>query len=185
MFNTNPEQLTAANKANVESMMHLNHVAFEGVERLLALNLNAMKSALEDSVNNAKAAFAVKDVQEFMALQTSLAQPAVEKAVAFSKSVYEIANQTQAGVSKLVEAQAAEANKNFVALLDKAVKSAPAGSEGAVAAMKSAIAAANMAYDGMTKAGKQFAEMTEANVAAATSATDKAVNATKTGKKAA
>ena len=80
MFNTNtPEQLTAANKANVESIMHLNHVAFEGVERLLALNLNAMKSALEDSVNNAKAAFAVKDVQEFMALQTSLAQPAVEK----------------------------------------------------------------------------------------------------------
>ena len=185
MFNTTPEQLAAANKANVEALMNLNHVAFEGVERLLALNLNAVKAALEDSVTNAKAAMSVKDVQEFVALQTTLAQPAVEKAVAYSRSIYEIANQTQAGVSKLVEAQAAEANKNFVALLDKAAKSAPAGSDVAVAAVKSAIAAANSAYDSITKATKQFSDIAEANVAAATSATVKAVSANKPAKKAA
>jgi len=179
MFTATPEQLAAANKANVEALMNLNHVAFEGVERLLALNLNTMKSVLEDSVNNAKAALGVKDVQEFVALQTTLAQPAVEKAVAYSRNVYEIASQTQVGVSKLVEAQAAEANKNFVALLDKAAKSAPAGSDVAVAAVKSAIAAANSAYDSMTKAGKQFADIAEANVAAATNATVKAVKSTK------
>jgi phasin family protein len=183
MFNTTPEQIAAANKANVEAMMNLNHIAFEGIERLLALNLNTMKAALEDSVNNAKAALSVKDVQEFVALQTALAQPSMEKAVAYSKSVYEIANETKAGVSKLVEVQAAEANKNFVALLDKAAKSAPAGSDVAIAAVKSAIAAANSAYDSMSKAGKQFSDMAEANVAAATSATVKAVNAAKTGVK--
>lgn len=187
MFNATPEQITAANKANVEAMMNLNHVAFEGIERLLALNLNMVKSVLEDSVSNAKAALAVKDVQEFVALQTSLAQPAVEKAVAYSKSVYEIASDTKAGVSKLVEAQAAETNKNIVALLDKAAKSGPAGSEVAISAMKSALAAANSAYENIAKAGKQFTEMAEANVAAATSATEKAVNGAsiKTAKKAA
>jgi phasin family protein len=186
MLNTTPEQIAAANKANVEALMNFNHVAFEGVERLLALNLNTVKAALEDTVSNAKAALAVKDMQEFVALQTALAQPAVEKAIAYSKSVYEIANETKAGVSKLVEEQTAEANKSFVALLDKAAKSGPAGSDVAVAAMKSAIAAANSAFESMTKAGKQFADMAEANVAAATSATEKAVsNATKTVKKAA
>jgi hypothetical protein len=99
--------------------------------------------------------------------------------VAYSRNVYEIASQTQVGVSKLVEAQAAEANKSFVALLDKAAKSAPAGSDVAVAAVKSAIAAANSAYDSITKAGKQFADIAEANVAAATNATVKAVKSTK------
>jgi len=186
MFNATPEQITAANKANVEAMMNLNQVAFEGIERLLALNLNMVKSVLEDSVSNAKAALAVKDVQEYVALQTSLAQPAVEKAVAYSKSVYEIASDTKAGVSKLVEAQAAETNKNIVAMLDKAAKSGPAGSEVAISAMKSALAAANSAYENITKASKQFTEMAEANVAAATSATEKAVSgAVKTAKKAA
>jgi len=53
----------------------------------------------------------------------------------------------------------------------------PAGSDVAVAAVKSAIAAANSAYDSMNKAAKQVAEIAEANVAAATSATVKAVGA--------
>ena len=61
MFNATPEQFTAANKANVEAMMNLNQVAFEGIERMLALNLNMVKSVLEDSVSNAKAALAVDE----------------------------------------------------------------------------------------------------------------------------
>ncbi|MFA6445037.1 MAG: TIGR01841 family phasin, partial [Sterolibacterium sp.] len=106
------------------------------------------------------------------------AQPAAEKAVAYSRSIYEIATQTQEEVSKIVESQFAEANKNVAVALDKAAKNAPAGSDVAVAAVKSAIAAANSAYDSMTKAAKQVAEITEANVAAATSATVKAVGST-------
>jgi hypothetical protein len=106
---------------------------------------------------------------------TTLAQPAVEKAVAYSRSVYEIATQTQEELSKVVEGQFSEMNKNVATALDKAAKNAPAGSDVAVAAVKSAIAAANSAYDSMTKAAKQVAEIAEANVAAATTATVKAV----------
>jgi hypothetical protein len=62
----------------------------------------------------------------------------------------------------------AEWNENFSALLDKAVKNAPAGSDVAVAAVKSMIAAANSAYDNMSKVAKQATEIAEANVAAAT-----------------
>jgi hypothetical protein len=100
-------------------------------------------------------------VQEVISLQATLAQPSVEKAVAYSRSVYEIAAQTQEEFSKLVEAQFAEVNKNVASSLDKAAKSAPAGSDVAVAAVKSAIAAANSAYDTMSKAAKQVAEIAE------------------------
>ena len=185
MFAT-PEQFTAANKANVENLLTVANNAFASAERLAALNLNTARSFLEDSMANAKALLAVKDVQELVSLQTAMAQPLVEKAVAYNRSVYEIASQSQEEVSKLVEAQIADLNKSLAAALDKAAKSAPAGSDVAVAAVKSAIAAANSAYDSVTKAAKQVAEIAEANVAAATSATVKAVATTKTtGKKAA
>jgi phasin family protein len=186
MFAT-PDQFTAANKTSVEAVLSLANTAFAGAERLAALNLNTARTLLEDSVANAKTLLSVKDVQELLNLQSTLAQPAVEKAVAYARSVYEIASQSQEEVSKLVEAQVAELNKAVAAALDKAAKSAPAGSDVAVAAVKSAIAAANSAYDSVSKAAKQVAEIAEANVAAATSATVKAVSTTPTkgGKKAA
>jgi len=174
MFAT-PEQFASTNKSNVEAALTLANTAFASAERLAALNLNTARSLLEDSVSSAKALLGVKDIQGFMSLQSTLAQPAVEKAVAYSRSVYEIATQTQEEVSKIVEAQFAETNRNVASALDKAAKNAPAGSDVAVAAVKSAIAAANSAYDSMTKAVKQVAEITEANVAAATNATVKAV----------
>ncbi len=176
MFDT-PEQLAGVNKATVESMLTLANTAFASAERLAALNLNTARTMLEDSVANAKAMLAVKDLQELMSLQSAFAQPIVEKAVAYSRSVYEISAQTQEEVSKVFEAQFAEMNKNVAVALDKAAKSAPAGSDVAVAAVKSAIAAANSAYDSMNKAAKQVAEIAEANVAAATNATVKAVSA--------
>ena len=180
-----PEQFTAANKANIETLLTLANSAFASAERLAALNLNTARSVLEDGVANTKALLAAKDVNELMNLQASLAQPIVEKAVAYARSVYEITSQSQEELSKLFEAQMAELNKGVATALDKAAKSAPAGSDVAVAAVKSAIAAANSAYDSMSKAAKQVAEIAEANVAAATNATVKAVSAAKAPKKAA
>jgi hypothetical protein len=71
----------------------------------------------------------------------------------------------------------AENNKKVVQLIDFAAKNAPAGSEPAVAALKSALAAANTAYDTFSKAAKQAVDFAESNVAAATSATMKAAAA--------
>lgn len=174
---TTPEQLAGANKANVETLLTIANTAFASAERLAALNLNTARTLLEDSVNNAKALLGVKDVQELVSMQAALAQPAFEKAVAYSRSVYEITSQTQDEFSKIFDSQYVEMNRNVTNVLDKAVKNAPAGSDVAVAAVKSAIAAANSAYETMNKAAKQVAEMAEANVAAATSATVKAVGA--------
>lgn len=174
---TTPEQFAGANKANVETLLTIANTAFASAERLAALNLNTARTLLEDSVNTAKTLLAAKDVQELVSMQTALAQPAFEKAVAYSRSIYEIATQTQDEFSKIFDSQFVEINKNVTSALDKAAKSAPAGSDVAVAAVKSAIAAANSAYETMNKAAKQVAEMAEANVAAATSATVKAVGA--------
>ncbi len=51
-------------------------------------------------------------------------------------------------------------------MVELATKSAPVGSEGAVAAIQNAIAAANSAFGNMNTVAKQFAEKAQANIAA-------------------
>ncbi len=177
MFTT-PEQFAAANKASVDAMLTLANTALASAERIAALNLNTARSMLEDGVANAKAMLGAKDPQEFFSVQASLAQPSLEKAVAYTRSVYEISVQSKEEISKLLEAQFSEFQKQTMALLEKATKNAPVGSDVAVSAVKSAIASATSAFDSMNKAAKQVADIAEANVAAATNATVKAVGAT-------
>jgi len=146
-----PEQLMAAQKANVETLIGLTHKAFEGVEKLVELNLELARSALSDTADTTKAALSVKDAQELLALQASLLQPAAEKATNYSRSLVEIATATNAEVVKVAEAQMAAAQKSLHAMIDAATQSAPAGTENAVALVKSAVAAANNAFEACTR----------------------------------
>ena len=163
-----PEQIQASGKATVESFLALANAQFTAIERLASLNANAVKTVFEDSVANARALAGAKDAQEYISLQSTFAQPAIEKAIAYSKSVYEVATETNTEFSKLTERRIAEWNENFVSLLDKAAKNAPAGSDVAVTAVKQMIAAANSAYDNFNKVAKQATDIAEANVTAAT-----------------
>ena len=162
-----PEQIQAANKANIEAMLALASTQFAAIEKFASLNANAVKTAFEDSLANARALAGAKDVQELVNLQSTFAQPAIEKAIAYSKSVYEVATQTSTEFTKATERRVTEWNENFVSLLDKAAKNAPAGSDVAVSAVKQMLAAANSAYDNFNKVAKQATEIAEANVAAA------------------
>ena len=163
-----PEQIQAAQKANVETLLAVANAQFAAFEKLANIHAGAVKSAFEDSIANTRALFGAKDVQEFVTLQNAFAQPAIEKAIAYSKSVYEVATEANSELTRVAERRVAEWNENFVSLLDKVSKNAPAGSDVAVAAVKSMLAAANSAYDNMNKVAKQATEIAEANVAAAT-----------------
>ena len=162
------EQVLAAQKANLETLFGLTNKAFEGVEKLVELNLQVAKASLGEAAEATKAALSVKDAQELLALQTGLLQPAAEKAAAYSRHLYDIAAATGAEVTKVAESQVADLQKSFAGLVDTAVKNAPAGSENAVALVKSAMAAANNAYDSVHKAAKQAADVAEANFQAIT-----------------
>ena len=175
-MNFTPEQFAAAQKSGLETLFGLTGKAFESVEKLVELNLQAARTAISEVAENTKAALSAKDAQEFLALQASLLQPAAEKAAAYSRHLYDIMAGTQAEVSKVAEATLADSQKKVLALVDNAVKNAPAGSESAVALVKSAVAAANNAYESVTKAAKQASEVAEANF---TAMTNTAVSATK------
>ena len=172
-----PDQFAAANKANLETLFGLTSKAFEGVEKLVELNLQVAKATLAESAENTKAVLGVKDAQELLALQASLLQPSAEKAAAYSRHLYDIAQSTSSEFTKSAEAQMSEIQKSFASVVDGALKNAPAGSESAAALVKSAISAANNAYESVHKAGKQAADMAEANF---TSLTNTAMKASQT-----
>ncbi len=158
-----PEQVVAASKANLETLVGLTSKAFSGVEQLIELNLAAAKSTLTESQEQTAAALSVKDAQELLALQASLFQPLAEKAVAYNRHLLEIATGTGSHFQGHVEAQMAEAQHAFQALVDNATKNAPAGSEAAVAAFKTAVAAGNNALESVQKAVKQATDVAETN----------------------
>ena len=165
-MNFTPEQIATTNRAGIQAMLGLAHTQFVAFERLSALYFNAAKAAFEEGVGHSKALLNAKDPQEYLNLNAAAAQPTMEKAIAYSRSIYEVAAQTNGEVAKFLEAQAAEFNKNLIGLLDKVSKNAPAGSDVAVQAVKSALAAANTAYDSFNKVAKQATEIAEANFAA-------------------
>ncbi|MFA9216972.1 MAG: phasin family protein [Sphingomonadaceae bacterium] len=166
-----PEQFSNATKASFESQFAifsaLTNKAFEGVEKLVDLNLTAAKASLEESSLTTKQLLSAKDPQEFFALTAAQVQPAAEKTIAYSRHLASIASGTQAEFSKAAETQIAETNRKVISLVDEVSKNAPAGTENAVALLKSAIGNANAGYEQFTKTAKQAAESLETNMTAA------------------
>src|SRR6185369_10677247 len=72
-----PEQIQAANKANVETLLAVANAQFAALEKLATINASAVKTAFEDSIANTRALLGAKDVQEFVGLQNSFTQPAI------------------------------------------------------------------------------------------------------------
>ena len=168
-----PEQFSNATKANFEAQFailnSLTTKAFEGVEKLVELNIAAARATLEESSATAKQLLAAKDPQEFFALSAAQAQPGAEKAMSYSRQLASIAAGTQAEFTKAAETQIAETNRKVISLVDEVSKNAPAGSENAVAAIKTVIGNANAGYEQLTKTTKQAVEAMETNLNAAVS----------------
>lgn len=168
-----PEQFMQFGKSSLEAALSLANITLQGTERLVGLQLKTAKEALDESIRSAKALSDIKNVQDLMGLQSTAAQPNMEKVMAYSRSVYEVASDTQTKINKVLEDRMSKAGGELVAAVDKVVKTAPAGSETAVAAFKSAVAAASTAYDTMSKVAREATDL------AVNSATTQAAKTTK------
>ncbi|MGZ8289967.1 MAG: TIGR01841 family phasin [Telluria sp.] len=168
-----PEQFSNATKANLDAqfamLTSLTSKAFEGMEKLVELNITAAKATLEESSQAARQLLSAKDPQEFFSLSAAQAQPNAEKAISYGRQVAAIASGTQAEFSRAAEAQIAETNRKVISLVDEVTRNAPAGSETAVAAFKAAVGNASAGYEQFSKTAKQSVEVMEANVNAAVS----------------
>ena len=156
--------------ASVDSATKLTRISMDSAERVIALQLDFAKASLEQATRSARALAGAKDVQELLAMRTKSAESAVERLMGYSRSLYEISSEAQSQFSKLAEERMSSFQQAVSESVEQAAKSAPAGSDVAVAAMKSSLAATTAAFDSFNKAAKHLASYTDAGVHAATPA---------------
>jgi len=172
-----PEQMAAAQKANLETLSGLTNQALQSMEKLVELNMHIAKQSLSESMSSAKKALEVKDIQQLLIHQAETIQPMAEKMMAYSRHLYELAHETQASFTESAEKEFQEGQKKMNALVEDWTKNAPAGSDAAVHAMKQAIASATNVFETSQKAIKHAVQVAQGNLNNAAETTIKNVNA--------
>jgi phasin family protein len=180
-MNLTPEQLAAAQKANLETLSSLTNLALQSIEKLVELNMHIAKQSLGASMTSAKKALEVKDIQQLLAHQAEAVQPMAEKIMAYSRHLYDLAHETQNSFTKSAEKELQAGQDKINALVEEWTKNAPTGSDAAVQVMKQAIASANNVYESSQKAVKHAVEIAQTNL---NGATDNVMKATAIASKA-
>jgi len=169
------DQLTAANEAALNQFTQFAQLSLVNLEKFTQLGLAATRASVEQATAHAQALASAKDVHEVIALNSAALEPAMKRAYAYSRTAYESAAEANTEVKRAIEVQSAEYNRATVAALEEAFKYAPAGSETVVENVKTAIAAAQSAYNNLASINKQLyatvENAVEQNVATAKSAT--------------
>lgn len=109
-------------------------------------------------------------------IPSDIAQPAIEQNIAYFRGLYDISSETLNAFSSLGEQQQERLQHSISSWLDTYAKS-NGHHELAIAAVRSAVSAANTAFSNASKAARQVAEITDASVSATTSATVRAASA--------
>ncbi|RKW40835.1 MAG: phasin family protein [Lautropia sp.] len=158
-------------KAQAEAFKTTNSVAttaFDGARKLLELNVQAARAGMEESSAQLKALLAARDVSALNTLLADLfsqfSRPEGNKAAAYVKDVYDIAQQTHSQVAELIEKQVASSQQQLLAAVDALAKNAPAGSEGAVKLLRQSVVEANTAFEKVQAASRQVLDLIDANV---------------------
>ena len=162
-----------------EQFADINKVGYDNAVRLASLSLDKGRAfhqveppgrqgrARARRVFTANAVAGIKDVQELAAVRAKLTEAGMQNALGYSRGVYQIASEAQADFSELAEEAWASYTKGVAAWVEKASKNAPAGSDFAVTALKSTVAATTAAFDQFSKATKQVVSYADASVRAA------------------
>jgi len=154
--------ISALSRSTVDAAARLTRISLDSAERTFAIQLEYAKGALTQATLTARAVSQAKDVQQLMSLRTRIAENAVENLMGYSRSLYEVASEAQGEYSRLAEERMARFQQAVTEGVDQAAKAAPAGSDVAVAAVQSQLAATTAAFDSFTKAARNMASYADA-----------------------
>jgi phasin family protein len=159
------EQFTAANEAAIEQFSYFAKLSLSNVEKFAQLGLGAARESVVQATKHAQALAGARGPNEVFAINFAALEPALKRAYGVSRTAFEAANESNDELKRVFEKRNAELREAAVAALEEALKNAPAGSEAVVANVRSAIAAAQSAYENMVAINKQIYDTVEKTVA--------------------
>jgi phasin family protein len=161
------DQIAAWNQAAYDAAMSYARASLASAEQLLTLNLETARATLDQAAKATRELMASGDPQQLLAVRTRLAQTNMQQAATYAQSVYEIVSQTQSHLGKLFEDQLGKLTREMAASAETLGKGA-SGTEVSSAALKSTFAATSAMIESLNQATRQFAELSEATMKAAT-----------------
>jgi phasin family protein len=153
-----PSQLNDLSKESVETALAFARIATQNAERLVRLQLDAARTFVEENAAQAKSLAGVTDARELALVRAKAAEVAMQKAVDYSRQVYDMSIQTQGEMAKLMERRVSQFNDSMLAAMEQTFRAAP-GSDAALAAFRSALAASTGAVSNMTRMAQQAGSM--------------------------
>lgn len=169
------DSIIANQKSALDTLYRLTNISLNTTEKIVQHHLSVARDAFATQLEHHKSALEAGDLNQRLSIGTSFAKPQVEQAVGYHRGLFDIHASAQDDYIKLFEHSHGDLNKSVSALLDWYSQSS-GNSDLAVAAVKSAISAANSAFENANKTVRQVANIAEASVNAATSATVRAVD---------
>jgi len=161
------DSATAWQKAALDATVAYAKASLTGAQQLLKLNIENARSALEQNAQTARDLLSIDDPQQLAAMRTKMAQASLLRNASYAQTIAEVVNQTQAQFAKLAENQFAQVDQELLRGAETAAKATP-GSEIGVEAVKSSLAASSAMLENLNRAAKQFQELSEASIKAAT-----------------
>jgi len=174
-----PEELLKLQQESLSAAMRFAQLTKEASQRLLGVQLEAARHAIEAGSRNIDALSRARTPEEAMALRTELAGQAVEQALDYSESVYSVAAELQDQFGKLVGQRVDACSTDLQDTMEKLLDAAPPGAAAAAGAVRHAMVAGQSALDEMTRSTRQMSEIARSGVKAATDATAAAVKASR------
>lgn len=168
-----PEELARLQQENLASAMRFAQLTVEASQKLLGVQLDAARQAVEAGSRNVHALSHIKTPDDAVALRAALAEQAVQQALEYSESVYSVAAELQDQYGKLVGQRIESADMQGA--MEKMLDSAPPGAAAAAQAVRDALIAGRTAIEGIGHSTRQMSDAARANVKAASDATLSAV----------
>lgn len=159
------EQFSTFQDAAIDYLNAAIEASLSGVGKLSRHHLDHLRSLLS-----------AKELYDISRIQSNIAQPVIDRNIAYFRGLYDISSETLSAFTALGEQQQERANRLIGTLLDTYTKN-NSHHEVAIAAVRSAVSAANTAFSNANKAARHVVEIADAGVNATTSATVRAASA--------
>jgi phasin family protein len=164
-------EIAALNKRGLDAALDVAAILTDGWERLGRLHLEAAKSLLRESVDTSRGLLSSGSVGDWTPKIGAVVAASAEKAVGYSRNLYDIAAGTSVQLLELLSATGADLRKGWIGVLEGFSESVAMGANTPTsAALKSAAMATDAILDGLTRTAKQSIELADSTLKAAASA---------------
>jgi phasin family protein len=160
------EELMQCFKWNVSASFSLAIKAFEGVQKLAGLNLEAGRSVLSEGAARLQDINPDAAGAEWLASPLRLAQSAVVKTLSYQQHVHDIVVATQSASAKIIDVYCNQFSRDALVCIGNRAMHAPAGPETPAITMKSALSTASDTAETVRKSVRSVVEVAQATVSA-------------------